>query len=345
MGINQNNVAILTAAAAQPQLQLHNPVLNSNSAPSPANPQELPALPVAAVPQAAYSEESNKRKPDSSSPKKSSKGGKKRFKSRLLAREYDLSVNSSSANTSGEWTSSSDQAEGGADVGAIMNEWEDKKEAKRAANRLSAHLSRKRKKIMVEELRAEIRELRRKEMILKSIPDGVVSFDSSGTVLYANAFASGLLGRDPEEEGESCALWDVVCPASAIGIKSAFMDALAKKDRGHNISCEGGGTPSKQDSHSVKAESDVDGDDPVYTLVPLSDEPLRVKFASGEEMFLRGTVHFSDSAPHCVCMICPIEGRDRQTSVGGRQTAILPTDEEISAAGKQVSSDSDVDKI
>mmetsp|Transcript_19357 Transcript_19357/g.45327 ORF Transcript_19357/g.45327 Transcript_19357/m.45327 type:complete len:513 (+) Transcript_19357:94-1632(+) len=337
-----------TAVAVQPQLQLHqhNPVLNSNSAPSPTNPQELPTLPpIAAVPQAAYSEESKKRKPDSSTPKKSSsKGGKKRFKSRLLAREYDLSVNSSSANTSGEWTSSSDPADGGADVGAIMNEWEDKKEAKRAANRLSAHLSRKRKKMMVEELRTEIRELRSKEMILKSIPDGVVSFDSSGTVLYANAFASGLLGRDPEG-GESCALWDVVCPASAIGIKSAFMDALAKKDRGHHISGEGGGAPSKQESHSGKTESDGDSDDPVYTLVPLSDEPLRVKFASGEEMFLKGTVHFSDSAPHCVCMICPIEERSRRTFVGGRPTTIRQTEEEIKAAGKQVSSDSDVDKV
>jgi len=347
MGINQNNVSIdaLTAAAVQPQLQLHhqhNPVLNPNSAPSPPSPQES-TLPLA-VPQAAYSEEAKKRKSDSSSSKKSSKGGKKRFKSRLLAREYDMSVNSSSANTSGEWTSSSDPTDGGADVGAIMNEWEDKKEAKRAANRLSAHLSRKRKKMMVEELRAEIRELRRKEMILKSVPDGVVAFDSSGTVLYANAFASGLLGRDPEGEGESCALWDVVCPASAIGIKSAFMDALAKKDKGHTISGDGGGAPSKQ---AGKTESDGDGDsdDPVYTLVPLSDEPLRVKFASGEEMLLRGTVHFSDSAPHCVCMICPIEERDRRTFAGERQTATRPAEEEISSAGKQVSSDSDADKL
>jgi Basic region leucine zipper len=55
-----------------------------------------------------------------------------------------------------------------------------KKQQKRAANRRSAQLSRKRKKLYIEDLKEENDELRRKEQILRSIPDLIVVFDSVG---------------------------------------------------------------------------------------------------------------------------------------------------------------------
>lgn len=70
---------------------------------------------------------------------------------------------------------------------------DDKKLLKRAANRRSAQLSRKRKKQYIEELKDENADLRRMELILRSIPDMIVSFDSSGKIgLSLNLFVSSL---------------------------------------------------------------------------------------------------------------------------------------------------------
>eukprot|EP00986_Skeletonema_menzelii_P013152 scaffold7491_cov142-Skeletonema_menzelii.AAC.3 len=110
----------------------------------------------------------------------------------------------------------------------MIAEWEDKKYAKRAANRLSAHMSRKRKKMFVEDLKDENMELRRKEMILRSIPDLIVVFDSSGSMSFVSQSASRFLNYTSSEL-ENTSFWDRLTEDSVRLIKSAFMDALAVK--------------------------------------------------------------------------------------------------------------------
>jgi PAS domain-containing protein len=164
----------------------------------------------------------------------------------------------------------------------MVNEWEDKKQAKRAANRLSAHLSRKRRKMFIEDLKEENDDLRRKEQILRSIPDLVVAFDSSGQISFASHAVTVFLQREVEDlEGNS--FWDVLTEDSVRLIKSSFMDALA-----------------------VKRQSDEDS-------TPLADgKSITVKMLSkdgsentGFPMSLKGMVHFAGEAPECVCSIRP----------------------------------------
>ncbi len=164
----------------------------------------------------------------------------------------------------------------------MIAEWEDKKYAKRAANRLSAHMSRKRKKMFVEDLKEENLELRRKEMILRSIPDLIVVFDSSGSMSFVSQSASRFLNYTSSEL-ENTSFWDRLTEDSVRLIKSAFMDALAVKRK------------------------------PEDETTPLAEgEPISVRIIDKEDknrkglpFALKGVVHFAADSPECVCTLCP----------------------------------------
>lgn len=177
----------------------------------------------------------------------------------------------------------------------IITEWEDKKQAKRAANRLSAHLSRKRKKMFIEDLKDENEELRRKEMILRSIPDLIVVFDSSGRI----SFVSHAITRFSDytaEELEETSFWDRLTEDSVRLIKSSFMDALAVKR-----------TPD-EDSTPL-----ADGESMTVTM-------LHKGCVEGEQeddgvlVSLKGVVHFAGESPECVCSIRPDQGGSSASS-------------------------------
>jgi len=165
----------------------------------------------------------------------------------------------------------------------IIAEWEDKKLAKAAANRLSAHLSRTRKKVFVDDLKAENMELRRKNMILRSIPDHIVAFDSTGCVSFVSQSFNRALDFSSDEL-ENTSFWDLLTDDSVRVMKSAFMDALAVKR---------------------KPEDDT---------TPLADgESISVriidKYGSKEKeglpFSLKGVVHFAADSPECICTLCP----------------------------------------
>lgn len=161
---------------------------------------------------------------------------------------------------------------------------EEKKQLKRAANRRSAQLSRKRKKQFIEELNKENDELRRKEQILRSIPDLVLVFDSAGKLWFVSHSVNHFLKYTPTElEGTS--LWDRLCDESVRLLKSAFMDALAART---------------VDSETTPLGSGV--------------WELRMQDKDGTHKWvvLNGVVHFSGDAPECVCSIRP---RERPTSL------------------------------
>ncbi|CAJ1941724.1 unnamed protein product [Cylindrotheca closterium] len=168
--------------------------------------------------------------------------------------------------------------EGGSES-SVPSGFDDKKQQKRAANRRSAQLSRKRKKQYIEELKEENDELRRKEQILRSIPDLIVVFDSSGKLGFVSPSVSRFIGISPDElVGTS--FWDRLCESSVRLLKSAFMDALAAKKSDSDTCPLGSGV---WDLRLVDKESN-------YTLVSLN-----------------GVVHFSGEAPECVCCIRPLE--------------------------------------
>jgi PAS domain-containing protein len=158
---------------------------------------------------------------------------------------------------------------------------DDKKIAKRAANRLSAHLSRKRKKMYIDDVTTENIDLRRKVQILQSIPDLVVAFDSSGCISFVSRSVPAFLETQASEL-EGASFWDYLTEDSVNVIKSAFMDALAEKrnpDDDSTLLCHG-------ESLLIKLV-DKEG-----------NEPSLVSF--------KGVVHFTDNAPECISSMRPV---------------------------------------
>ena len=157
--------------------------------------------------------------------------------------------------------------------------FDDKRQLKRAANRRSAQLSRKRKKQFIEELKDENDELRRKEQILKSIPDLIVVFDSSGKIWFVSHSVSRFLDYSPREL-ESSSFWDRLCDESVRLLKAAFMDALAARKNDMDTAPLGNG---------------------VWEL------RLVDKDGTHKIVALNGVVHFTNDTPECVCTIRPRE--------------------------------------
>ena len=188
-------------------------------------------------------------------------------------------VSTESQNENGTKTSNVDSS--------VETVFEDKKLAKRAANRRSAQLSRKRKKLFIEELKEENDDLRKKEQILRSIPDLIVVFDSGGKLWFVSHSVSRFLDFFPTElEGSS--FWDRLCDDSVRLLKAAFMDALAART------------------------SDCD-------TIPLGsgvwELRLQDKDGSHKLVALSGVVHFSGEAPECVCSIRPREASKNSLQV------------------------------
>jgi len=155
----------------------------------------------------------------------------------------------------------------------------DKKQVKRAANRRSAQLSRKRKKQFIEELEEENDELRHKEQILRSIPDLIVVFDSAGKLAFVSQRVSRFL-EYTSGNLEGTSFWDRLCSESVKLLKAAFMDALAAKKPG-------------------------------METIPLGDGLWELKMIdkNGKQkiVILNGVVHFSAETPECVCSIRPTD--------------------------------------
>ena len=150
-----------------------------------------------------------------------------------------------------------------------------KKVQKRVANRKSAQLSRKRKKKYIDELQEENNDLRRKDQILKAIPDLIVVFDSAGKLWFVSGSASMFLGMTADElEGTS--FWDRLCEDSVRLVKAAFMDSIAARESESDTVPLGSGVWELR-------LFDKDGSDKIVTL--------------------NGVVHFAGDRPECVCSI------------------------------------------
>jgi PAS domain-containing protein len=181
-----------------------------------------------------------------------------------------------------------------------------KKNLKRAANRRSAQLSRKRKKNFMEELQEENDELRRKDQILRSIPDLIVVFDSSGRLWFVSESVDRFLSSTVSElEGTS--FWDRLCEDSVRLLKAAFMDSLAAR---------------QSDSDTVPLGTGV------WEL------RLVDKNGSQKDVTLNGVVHFAGERPECVCSIRP---RDNHSMMSSRANGFQKLHTTLSEDAKQSS--------
>ena len=174
-----------------------------------------------------------------------------------------------------------------APVQDVIHEWEDKKQAKRAANRISATLSRKRKKMAIENLKDENVELRRKEHILRSIPDLIVVFDSGGCISFVSRSFTHFLDYTVEEL-ENTSFWDQLTEDSVRSIKSSFMDALAVK------------RAPDEDSTPLAA-----GESITIKMLPKDGAGSGGEGDDSISVSLKGVVHFEGESPECVCSIRP----------------------------------------
>jgi PAS domain S-box-containing protein len=168
-----------------------------------------------------------------------------------------------------------------------------KKQLKRAANRRSAQLSRKRKKQFIEELKEENDDLRRKEQILRAIPDLIVVFDSSGKLRFVSESVGRFIDMSPEELIGS-SFWDRLCEDSVRLLKAGFMDSLAAR----------------------QAQSDT---------APLGNGVWELRLVDKNSNFfivtLNGVVHFKGDVPECVCCIRP--QRENVQKVGSTRATTL----------------------
>lgn len=168
--------------------------------------------------------------------------------------------------------------------GSYDNLTDDKRLQKREANRRSAQLSRKRKKQFTEELKEENDELRKKELILRSIPDLVLVFDSTGKLWFVSESVSRFLNFTAKElEGQS--VWDRLCEDSTRLLKAAFMDALAARSPDSDTAPLGSG---------------------------LWELRIVDKDNSQKVVTLNGVVHFSGDRPECVCSIRPSQQANKK---------------------------------
>jgi PAS domain S-box-containing protein len=161
-----------------------------------------------------------------------------------------------------------------------------KKQLKRAANRRSAQLSRKRKKQFIEELKDENDELRRKEQILRSLPDLIVVFDSGGKLWFVSHSVERFLSFTASEL-EGASFWDRLCEDSVRLLKAAFMDSLAARRPEMDTAPLGSG---------------------VWEL------RLVDKDGSPKLVTLNGVVHFAGERPECVCSIRPVDDEAESSS-------------------------------
>lgn len=146
--------------------------------------------------------------------------------------------------------------------------------------------------MFLEELKEENDDLRRKELILRSIPDLVLVFDATGSIGFVSESAKNILGLDPEILIGS-SFWDKLCQDSVRFLKASFMDALAAH---------------KKDMDTISLGSG------------LIEVNLKDKIGNFTRLTLNGVVNFLGETPECVCSIRPV--CQQSTEAERRSTAV-----------------------
>jgi len=125
---------------------------------------------------------------------------------------------------------------------------EEKRQAKRLANRKSACTSRARKKALIEEMTKENAKLRRQALILSYLPDPVVVISAEGVITFCSMQAervlkhdvSGLIGANIE---------DIIVPSSREAIRRLIHDLVIAEQRALSSSVDESGDANDHRHH------------------------------------------------------------------------------------------------
>jgi len=174
--------------------------------------------------------------------------------------------------------------------------------AKKNAYSNSAHLSRKRKKRLFEELQAENSKLRHTEAILQSVPDLIIVFDSSGCISFVSSSVSKFICNTCDKlEGTS--FLDLLTKESRNMIQTAFIDAISlKRHAGQQATPLRCGKAIRINFLDDKTsnENNKKEDEDYTSISSISNE---IGSLSLRSFLLRGIVHFSGVEPECVSSI------------------------------------------
>ena len=135
---------------------------------------------------------------------------------------------------------------------------EEKRQAKRIANRKSACTSRARKKAKIDQLMNENAQLRRLELILSYLPDPIIVVSPTGVVTFCNAQVERVF-KHKVNELLGANIEDVLIPKSRVVIKKLIRDMLvAEQELSENVS--GDAAIAKKKMKSKNGEGSGSGD-------------------------------------------------------------------------------------
>lgn len=136
---------------------------------------------------------------------------------------------------------------------------EEKRHAKRLANRKSACTSRARKKALIEEMTKENAKLRRQALILSYLPDPVVVISAEGVITFCSMQAervlkhdvSGLIGANIE---------DIIVPSSREAIRRLIRDLVIAEQRALSSSVDESGEGNDHRHHRGEGDPNAAGE-------------------------------------------------------------------------------------
>ena len=176
-------------------------------------------------------------------------------------------------------------------LAADMRRKEEKREAKRLANRKSASTSRARKKALIEEMTKDNARLRRQALILSFLPDPVVAISTDGVITFCSTQVervlkhevSGLIGANIE---------DIIVPSSRESIRRLIRDLIIAEQRVLSSSVEeeenGEGGSGARDSISAAAMlHEISGNSSEQNCPPLLEVKVKegpADVAAGEDV-------------------------------------------------------------
>lgn len=124
---------------------------------------------------------------------------------------------------------------------------EEKRQAKRVANRRSASTSRARKKLLIEELTRDNARLRRQALILSYLPDPVVAISPKGTIVFCSMQVEKVL-KHSVKDLVGANIEDIMVPSPKESMRRLILDLVIAEQSALTSSEEGGNNQAKNGS-------------------------------------------------------------------------------------------------
>lgn len=170
---------------------------------------------------------------------------------------------------------------------------EEKKNAKRIANRRSASTSRARKKALVKEMTELNARLRRQALILALLPDLVIVIDVEGVITFCSAQVERALHYKPDDLAGS-QLADLLVPSSRLKLKALINELNGDIEEASKKVSGAAPTPVRVTSKKVSSKSPAPA--PVGERQEVTDDSAAKAIANAENAATEAAVVVQSSA-------------------------------------------------